>query len=148
MSIYYDPNDSFLLEMSEWFIKNPITSEELRLEIGKEKIPFLNRYIIAEATEEQEKKRRENLSKSLKSKTPHPNSLKNLEKNDYWKGKKQSPEMIAKRMKNMYGRTVSEETRQKISDKAKNYKHMLGKKHSEETIAKMKATAKLKWNKR
>jgi hypothetical protein len=67
--------------------------------------------------------------------------MKNLEKNDYWKGKKQPPEMVDKRRKSLIGHPVSEETRNKISAKAKNYKHMLGKKHSEETKQKMRESA-------
>lgn len=80
-----------------------------------------------------------------KSYMPHHNSLENLKKNDYWKGKKQPTEMIEKRRQSMIGHVVSDETRQKISAKAKSYKHMLGKKHSEETKQKMREASRRRW---
>lgn len=138
---YYDPTDSFLLEMKRYFDNNKISIEDLLAEYKIEKVPFLNRYNPSDASPEQEATRLKKLSENLKGRIPHPNSMKNLEQNDYWRGKKQPPEMIDKRRQSLIGHTVSDETRKKISAKAKNYKHMLGKKHSEETKQKMRESA-------
>ena len=133
-----DATDQFVNEMREWFLANP-----QRYNTQTEKIPFLNRYDPT-ADPEKERLRREKISATLKSQPRSANSMKNLEKNTYWKGKKQPPEMVEKRRQSMIGREVSEETRRKISEAnmgSKPTMGMKGKKHSEETKEKLRQAA-------
>lgn len=140
MSIYYDPNHWFIKELSYHFNQNPTTTRELLAEVDCEKVPFPNKYDPRTATPEQEAKRIKNISISLKKNTPHPNSLKNLENNAFWTGKKMSIEMRQKMSATRTGMI-----RKPHTDEAKEKMRLAksGKKrqpHSEETKAKMKQT--------
>jgi hypothetical protein len=71
MSIYYDSTDPFILEIREWFIKNPITKEELLS--GLEHIPGTGWFKGYKHTEESRSKMREKASVPRK---PHSETRK------------------------------------------------------------------------
>ena len=115
MSIYHDPNDSFYLEMKEWFLKNPITKEDLMC--GLEPIPGTGWFEGYKHTEESKMKMSEKASRPRK---PHSeNRKKNIG--------------LAHK-----GRTLDDEHKRKIGQSLLGNLSWTGKKHSSHTKQKMK----------
>lgn len=153
MTIYYNPDDPFLIEIRNWFEQNPISIEQLRKEENHQKIPFLNRFDPRYITEEEKKEWANNISKTKKGKMPASNSIKSLLDNcRNRKGTKDSVETRNKKSKSQIERHKkikfrhTEETKRIISEKKLGSKRAP---HSEETKQKMREKAKNRspWNK-